>query len=258
MFNFFVAAFTFSALYILLLFSVSAGRRFAQWQAKRHSLGNLETITVIEGAVFGLLGLMIAFTFTGAYERFELRKTHIIEEANVVETAYLRLDMLTPSATVDLRNNFRQYIDTRLSVYKNIPDFNAVYRALEKSEQLQHKIWNQVLAACKITNQQVATEMVVPAINKLFDMENEGIAITKIHPPIVIFVLLIGLTMLSAFLAGYSAVEKHARSSIYILIYVAMMAFIIYLIMDIEFPRVGLVRVDAFDNVLMDVRQRLN
>ncbi len=234
------------------------GRRFAKWQVERHSLGKIETINVVEGAIFGLLGLMVAFTFSGAYERFEARKTHIVEEANVVETAYLMLDLLTPSATPDLRNNFRLYVDTRLSAYKDIPNFNAVYRELRKSKQLQGKIWNQVLAACKITNDQTVTQLLIPAITTMFETENTGIAITQVHPPAIVFELLLGLAMLSSFLSGYATVEKKVRDSIYNFIYIGITAFIIYMIIDLEFPRMGLIRVDSFDQVLMDVRNTLN
>ncbi len=256
MINLCLAIVVFSLLFILLLLSVWLGRGFAKWHIKRHSLGKLETISVIEGAVYGLLGLMIAFTFTGAYERYDARKTHIITESNVVETAYLRLDMLRPDTTTDLRKDFKSYIDARLEAYRLIPNFNAVYKVLKRSEQLQSKIWSEVLAASTITNISVATEMVIPAINKLFDIEKEGIAITMIHPPAVVFLLLIGLAMISAFLSGYSTIEE-ARSSIYIFIYVAITAFVIYMIIDLEFPRMGLIRVDAFDNILLDVRQHM-
>jgi hypothetical protein len=52
---------------------------------------------VVEGAVFALLGLLIAFTFSGAASRFDERRKLIVEEANAIGTAYLRLDLL-PSA----------------------------------------------------------------------------------------------------------------------------------------------------------------
>jgi hypothetical protein len=53
---------------------------------------------VVEGAVFGLMGLLIAFTFSGAASRFDTRRQLVVEEANAIGTAYLRLDLLSASA----------------------------------------------------------------------------------------------------------------------------------------------------------------
>src|SRR6185369_11884510 len=60
--------------------------------------GALSGLGPIEGAIFGLMGLILAFTFSGAAERFDLRKHLIIEEANAIGTAYLRVDLLPPAA----------------------------------------------------------------------------------------------------------------------------------------------------------------
>ena len=57
-----------------------------------------EGVGVIDGAVFALPGLLLAFTFSGAAARFDTRRHLIVEEANAIGTAYLRLDLLPPDA----------------------------------------------------------------------------------------------------------------------------------------------------------------
>jgi len=71
-------------------------------------------IGTIEGAVFGLLALLVALTFSGAAARFDTRRQLIVEETNDIGTAYLRLDLLPPSAQPALRESFRQYVGMRL------------------------------------------------------------------------------------------------------------------------------------------------
>ena len=51
-------------------------------------------VGAVEGAVFALLGLLIAFTFSEAASRFDTRRQLIVEETNDIGTAYLRLDLL--------------------------------------------------------------------------------------------------------------------------------------------------------------------
>ena len=83
----------------------------------------------VDGAVFALLGLMIAFTFSGAASRLEVRRQLIVQEANAIGTAYLRLDLLPPGAQPGLREDFRQYVDARLAVYSKLPDIEAAKRS---------------------------------------------------------------------------------------------------------------------------------
>ncbi|WP_340123779.1 hypothetical protein [Methylobacter svalbardensis] len=77
---------------------------------------------LLDGAVYALLGLLIAFTFSGAAERFDQRRTLVIEESNAIGTAYLRLDLLPVEAQPRLRALFRQYLDARLNMTRKLPD----------------------------------------------------------------------------------------------------------------------------------------
>ena len=61
------------------------------------------------------LGLLIAFTFSGATSRFEARRHLLTEEANAIGTAYLRLDLLPATAQPELRRMMRAYVDARMA-----------------------------------------------------------------------------------------------------------------------------------------------
>src|SRR5262245_35211929 len=81
-----------------------------------------EGTTAVQGSVFALLGLLVAFTIAGGETRLDARRRLIVDEANAIETAYLRLDLLPPSAQPVLRDDFRRYIDARLAFYARLPD----------------------------------------------------------------------------------------------------------------------------------------
>jgi len=70
--------------------------------------------------VFGLMGLLLAFSFSGAASRFDTRRELIGEEANVIDAAYLRLDLLPASAQPVLRQDFRDYLDARIRFYREV------------------------------------------------------------------------------------------------------------------------------------------
>src|SRR5512139_1750487 len=76
----------------------------------------------IIGAVFALLGLLIAFTFSGAYSRFDARRQLIVQEANAIGTAYLRVDLLPAETQAPLRESFREYTATRAAQQQYVSD----------------------------------------------------------------------------------------------------------------------------------------
>lgn len=112
---------------------------------------------VIEGAMFALLGLLVAFTFSGAATRFEGRRHLIVEEANDIGTAYLRLDLLPADAQPELRNLFRSYVDSRIEMYRHFADLGRVKQDMEKSQELQNLIWQKSVAAADRTGNTAAS-----------------------------------------------------------------------------------------------------
>ena len=101
------------------------GRRVGHRRLARDPEGARAGVGAIDGAVFGLLGLLVAFTFSGAATRFDARRQLVVEEANAIGTAYLRLDVLPPDAQPALRDKFRRYVEARLDAYRKLPDIAA-------------------------------------------------------------------------------------------------------------------------------------
>jgi hypothetical protein len=77
-------------LLIGMLFLLEIGRRFGVRRRPKESEGERGGLGTVEGAVFALFGLMVAFTFSGAATRFNEKRMLVAEEANCIETAYLR------------------------------------------------------------------------------------------------------------------------------------------------------------------------
>jgi hypothetical protein len=94
----------------MLLF-LEIGRRIGIQRRRKYPGTAEEGVGAVDGAVFTLLGLIIAFTFSGASSRFDTRRLLIVEETNDIGTAYLRLDLLPANAHPALRERFRRYLD---------------------------------------------------------------------------------------------------------------------------------------------------
>jgi len=253
-----VLFFTFGLFLGMLLF-LEIGRRAGLRRVKEDSGTAGEGVGAVDGAVFALLGLLIAFTFSGASSRFDARRQLIVEETNDIGTAYLRLDLLPADLQPALRESFRRYLDARLEVYRKLPDIAAAKESLAKANELQGKIWRQAVVASQSQGAPPAAPiLLLPALNTMIDITTTRTMATQMHPPVVVFVMLFGLALAASLMAGFGMTGAKMRSWFHMLGFALVMAIAVYVILDIEYPRLGLIRVDAFDQALIDLREGMN
>jgi hypothetical protein len=100
--------------------------------------------------------------------------------------------------------------------------------------------------------------LLLPALNAMIDITTTRTMATQMHPPTIIFVMLFGLALASAMLAGYAMAGAKTRSWLHMLGFAVALAVSVYVILDLEFPRLGLIRVDPFDQALVDLRKSMS
>ena len=71
----------------------------------------------------------------------------------------------------------------------------------------------------------------------------------------VVFVMLAALSLVGALLVGYGSAVNRQRTWLHNLVFAAILTVTIYVIVDFELPRVGLIRVDNADQMLIDLRE---
>jgi hypothetical protein len=242
-------------LFLAMLLFLNIGRRFGCAALAKEAKESAPGAGAIDAAVYGLLGLLIAFTFSGAATRFETRRHLITEEANAIGTAYLRLDLLAEEPRQLLREKFRQYVDSRLEAYRKLPDIEAAKIELSRCAAIQSEIWSEAVAACRTIAPQPAAMLLLPALNQMIDITTTRKVATQNHPPFIIFIMLIVLALLCSLLAGYNMACSGSR--IHMVVFAAILAFTIYVIFDLEYPRFGLIQIEAADQVLVELRQSM-
>ena len=234
-----------------ILLMLDLGRRVR----RRRAAGDGGTgLGAVEGAVFALMGLLVAFTFSGAATRFDGRRNLIVEEANDLGTAYLRLDLLPPEPRAAAQESFRRYVDTRLEAYRAVQDPELVRAKVAEYQALQNQMWAQAVAGCQQAPGTACAVLLLPALNAVFDIASTRAAAIRVHPPVIIFVMLGLVAFACALLAGFSMGADARRSWIHVVGFAAILALTIWVTVDLEYPRLGLIRVDDFDQLLVDVR----
>jgi hypothetical protein len=247
------------ALFVGIFLMLELGRKIGTRRRLQDPDSSKDGFGALEAGIFGLMGLLIAFTFSGAASRFDKRRDLIVDEANIIGTAYLRLDLLPAAAQPALRNNFRLYVDSRLAVYRAIPDVGAVKAKLAESMVIQSEIWTQAVAATKAVeaNANAVTSLVLSSLNEMIDITTTRTVALQTHPPALIVGMLAVMVLAGSLLAGFGMAGSTRRSSLHMLAFGILMAGTIYVIIDFEYPRAGLIRVNYLDQLLIDVRDSM-
>lgn len=237
-----------------LLACVEVGYRIGRREAEPHPELAQEGIGVIEAAVFGLLGLLLAFSFAGGTSRLDARRQLIVQEANAIGTAYLRLDELPIDHQPEMRLLFRKYLDSRIGAYEKLPDLEAVERELGHSAQIQQEIWTQAVIASRADGTQNTARLLLPALNEMIDVSTSRTIALQTHLPRLIFHLLICVALLSGLLAGYAMAKRKSRSWLHMLLFAAIIAITTYTILDLDDPQSGWIRLKSAEKSLVQLR----
>jgi len=235
---------------VAMLVLLAIGHRVGTHRIEEDTEAVRMGLVSVETAIFGVLGLILAFTYSGAATRFELRRTVAIQEANAVGTAWLRLDLLAQPAQGDLKDKMRRYGRVHVAAYDALPDYPSYHAKLAQAKAMQAEIWTAAVAAVRDAPPPTA-QLVLPPINDLIDVTGTREALSQVHTPGAIVALLLLLALACSFLAGYGlAGAKPTSRRLHMVGFAFVLASVIYIVLDYDYPRVGLIRVDFADEAL--------
>jgi low affinity Fe/Cu permease len=262
--------FMFFALAIAVLFFAGSlillrlGQDLGLRHRKRSGSEGIGGLATVEGAIFGLMGLLLAFTISGALQRFDDRRQLVIQEATAATTAYDRLSVFGGDDGRRLRASLKEYVRARIDLYRMAHDFLLIQRAEEFSDQqekklleLKSQLWEATLAACPQPNYRPACALSLPALNSLFEVARLRAGAAEKHPPHVIYFMLFGLGLGCSLLAGFGMAASAGPSWIHLLLFAGTLSVALYIVTDMEYPRLGLIRIESFDHFLADAYDQM-
>lgn len=242
-----------AALVVGIVVCIEIGLR-AGWRLRRFHADAAGNGT-IEAAILGLLGLTLALSFSGASDRLTQRRTLIVQEANAIGTAWLRLDLLNAADQPPLRAQFRSYLDSRIDAFEHIADRERSAAAMTAGAKLQRDIWSAATAACPRASAASACMLLLPALNDMFDITTTRSMARLEHLPPLIIGLLVLLGCVGGVLVGYTMSAQRERNLLYMVLFTLSIAATVYVVLDLEFPRAGLINVAAMDQAIVGLRE---
>jgi hypothetical protein len=199
-------------------------------------------VSTWEGALLGLLGLLIGFTFAMAVTRFDGRRQLIAEEANAIHRVKLQADLLDQPLRADVQELVARYIDARVRFYEARANSSGVDAALRDTVALQSRLWNAVMTYARAHREQEVTSLLVEGVDRLIEAEGSREASVHNHVPLAVFLVLALVACMGVAATGYTCGLHGRRLRFGMVLMPLLIAMVAMLIFDLDHPRVGLIK----------------
>jgi hypothetical protein len=248
------AALLCGALFLAMIAAAGTGRLVG---ARRARGGAKAALGGVEGGLYGLFGLLLAFTFGMAAARFDGARKLVVEEANAIGTAALRADLYPDADRAAFLEDFRRYLDARIAFHGAGVDAERIAGALRRTDEGQRALWARATRLAREPGSVLPGMQMIPALNAAFDMESSVMASLRARVPDAIVVLLLVLAVAVAFMNGYAAGLSGQRDRLAAVGFAVLTVLVVYVILDVDRPRRGLTSIDVAQQSLLDLRERL-
>lgn len=240
------------ALFVVLIVVYVVGHRFRAYHLRRNPELKESDLTTINGMLLGLLGLMLAFSFSMANERFDLRRALVVEEANNISTVIQRTDVYSDSLRRAWRLILRSYVEERIAFYEARMDISQAATHFRRADSLSNRLWSHVVAQTKKDQETTRTSEIIPALNDMMDITTTRRAAGEGTIPPSIMYFLFTLCTVAAFLLGYDS--KGPLNGVMVVGFALMLSATVFTIIDLDRPRSGIINLDGPHQRMVDLR----
>ena len=208
-----------------------------------------EPFGILQGALLGLVGLLLAFGLSLAVSRYESRRANIVSEANAIGTAYLRAQTLPEPMRRRSLDLLIRYTRTALSLSDHVPGSDEADAARASEALIERQLWTLAGQALAAKPNASAPRLYVESLNEMIDGETTRVAALSNRVPTAVLLLeVIGASVALGLLAAHLAI---GGGGVFVVVLASsLMAFLLLVTTDLDRPTRGLIKVP--DSVLSE------
>jgi len=243
----------FAAFAIVSLIISEFGYRLGHWWQRRTSDVKEGPSSMIVGSLLALTAFLLAITMGMASDRFDKRRSLVLDEANAVGTTYLRAGYLPEQASIQIRDLLREYVTLRIM---ETPDVEEVRERMARSVELQAKLWSITEELARTTPESDVLALFIVSLNEMIDIHETRVTVGlyKRVPETVLLLLLI-CSMVTLSMVGYNAGLSLRRNSFSIIALILVLGAVITLVIDLDRSRDGHLKVSQ--QPLIDLQMQI-
>jgi hypothetical protein len=239
----------------LILFAVMIGATAAGHvvgrSARDKPAGHSESFGVMQAAMLGFMGLVLAFGLSLAVGRYEDRRAAIVEESNAIGTAYLRAQTLQEPTRTRSMDGLRQFTDASIRIARTVPASPEQDAAIADSQRTERALWGDAGDALAAQPEATAPRLYVESLNETFDAQSSRVYGLDNRVPTAVLVLeIVGAAIALGLLALHLAALGRGLTTV--LVAAVLVALTLVVTLDLDRPVRGLIQVGA--TPLTDVR----
>jgi hypothetical protein len=235
----------FGGLVLVLLYAANEiGFRAGLWRARHRPAEDrdLAGIGTITAGMLGLLAFTLSLTINIAQNRFELRRSFIMQDANAIEAAWLRSKLINGEEGPAITALIEAFAKVQLA-YVSADSFDVEPGLIVQKDTLQRQIWQPVQAVAR-DQASTTTSALATAVIEMFNAaQTERFAFESRVPANMSWMLMAG-SLLAIGAMGYHFGASGSRHTVLTSLLLVMWAGGMVLIADLNRPRIGAIRVD--------------
>jgi hypothetical protein len=235
----------FGALVLLLLYVANEiGFRAGLWRARHRPAQDrdLAGIGTITAGMLGLLAFTLSLTINIAQNRFELRRSFIMQDANAIEAAWLRSKLISSEEGPTITALIEAFGKVQLA-YVTADTFDVEPGLIVQKDTLQRQIWQLVQTVARNQASTTTSALVATVIDMFNSAQTERFAFESRVPANMSWMLMAG-SLLAIGAMGYHFGASGSRHTVLTSLLLVMWAGGMVLIADLNRPRIGAIRVD--------------
>ncbi len=242
-------------LFVSMAMTLELGYRVGLRGSARSDEDAKTHVNAIQASLLGVLALLLGFTFSLALQRFDSRSEAVVAEANAIGTTYLRTELLPPGIRDEARRLVVDYLQLRVEASTISLSHSAErQQLLDRSNQISDALWARGVRAAA-EEPAVSTSLFLSAVNDMMDAFGRRDAELDRHVPELVLFLLYFTFIMTGTIVGYAAGVGRHRASFVSYIMVALIVLLVFIIIDLDRPRRGLIEVSQKN--LIDLQAEL-
>jgi hypothetical protein len=198
---------------------------------------------LVEGSAFTVLALLLGFSFSLALGRYDARRSALLREANAISIATMRAQLLDGKTATNERSDLLAYIDERLVYARADADPQQRQTAEVKSVELQRHMWDLATQAAQRDPHSTLIPLFIASLNDTVALSREEAAILNSHIPDAVVFWLLLIALITSTMLGFGYGREGKRAVIFKAIFAVMVALVFGLVLDLDRPQRGLIRV---------------
>lgn len=207
------------------------------------------------GALFGLWGFMLAFTFGNSASRFDNIRTMIVDESNAIRNSIFRAETFPDSISNELKPDLKLYLQARIDYYAYAADPDKFNKTKQELDDLSSRLWTNTVEASHLPNLGITGANMLAALTGMYDIatKRDVLMLSGVPEPITYMLFFLALTI--SFVGGFTTPVIKAKEWIVITGFVLLACFIVYLTLDMGRPLRGFIRPVAAEEKLLQLQK---